>query len=69
VAVKKLSLRRGELLMLLSDGADVSEDIALSPDGPLDTMAEQILARSGDKEEDDATVALIRLRPAGLPTS
>ena len=40
-----------------------------SPDGPLGTLAANILQQGSRAGEDDATAALIRLRPAGLPTS
>jgi stage II sporulation protein E len=72
LAVEKLSLRRGEVLMLASDGL---EDPSLenlsesSVDGPLSVLAAHILKSGAGKGEDDATVALIRLRPAGLPAS
>ena len=72
MAVEKLSLRRGEVLILVSDGIDgslIGEMADVSPDGPLRTMAVQMLHRCSAGGEDDATVALIRLRPAGLPTS
>ena len=72
MAVEKLSLRRGEVLILVSDGVSpeaVRELPGSSADAPLGTLAGNILERSGRDGEDDATVALIRLRPAGLPTS
>jgi stage II sporulation protein E len=72
MAVEKLSLRRGEVLLLVSDGVSPEAVRALpgsSADAPLGTLAGNILERSGRDGEDDATVALIRLRPAGLPTS
>ena len=72
MAVEKLSLRRGEVLLLVSDGVSqeaVRELPGSSADAPLGTLAGNILERSGRDGEDDATVALIRLRPAGLPTS
>ena len=72
MAVEKLSLRRGEVLMLVSDGMDAELVRGLSdvsPDEPLGGLARKILQRGSRAGEDDATVALIRLRPAGLPTS
>ena len=72
MAVKKLSLRRGEVLALVSDGvadASLQELPAGSSDAPLGELAVRILAQGGKKGEDDATAALIRLRPTGLPTS
>ena len=72
IAVEKLSLRRGEVLILVSDGVDVRSVQSLpegSSDGPLRGLAEKILEQGSKEGEDDATAALIRLHPAGLPTS
>jgi stage II sporulation protein E len=72
MAVEKLSLRRGEVLMLVSDGVDenlVQNLSDLSPDAPLGSLAVKILEQGSKIGEDDATVVLLRLRPAGLPTS
>ena len=72
MAVEKLSLRRGEVLILVSDGVNggLLEDMTgLSADAPLGELAENILQRGCAGNEDDATAALIRLRPALLPTS
>ena len=72
MAVEKLSLRRGEVLILVSDGVAETSVQALaeeSPDGPLGILAVKILEQPLGDVEDDATAALIRLRPAGLPTS
>ena len=72
MAVEKLSLRRGEVLMLASDGLEDPslENLSeVSVDGPLSVLAAQILKQGTGKDADDATVALIRLRPAGLPTA
>ena len=70
--VEKLSLRRGEVLILLSDGVD-GEDVLrqsdLSPDAPPGELAAEILERGCGSGEDDATVAIIKLRPTSLPTS
>ena len=72
LAVQKLSLRRGEVLILLSDGMD-GERIHglsdLSPDLPPGELAAKLLEMGGGSAEDDATAAVIRLRPTGLPTS
>ena len=72
MAVEKLSLRRGEVLALVSDGVD-GEEIprltGLSPDSPLGELAAKILERGCGDGEDDATAALIRLRPVSLPTA
>ena len=72
MAVEKLSLRRGEVLMLVSDGVSnqLLQNLSdVSSDAPLRTLATHILNQSHPEDEDDATVILIRLRPAGLPTS
>jgi len=72
MAVEKLSLRRGEVLMLVSDGVDAQLLRGLSdvsPDAPLGGLAVKVLEQSSESGADDATVALIRLRPTGLPTS
>ena len=71
MAVEKLSLRRGEMLILLSDGVE-GEEIphlsGISADGPPGMVAAKILERCCG-EEDDATAAVLRLRPTGLSTS
>jgi stage II sporulation protein E len=64
MAVEKLSLRRGEVLMLASDGVESGAVDVIpqgSVDGPLGSLAEYLL-NYGSSEADDATVALIRLR-------
>ena len=68
--VVRLSLRRGETLILLSDGIEAGEALCrevLAPELPPGELAERILERASG--EDDATVAVIRLRPGSLPTS
>lgn len=70
--VDKLSLRRGEVLILLSDGVDgegVQHLSDLSPDLPPGELAAQLLERGCGSGEDDATAAVIKLRPTGLATS
>ena len=69
--VEKLSLRRGEALILLSDGVDgeVLRHSKLSPDGPPGELAAKILEKGCGSGEDDATAAVIRLRPISLATS
>ena len=72
MAVEKLSLRRGEVLIMVSDGVDGEEfrhRSDLSPDAPLGEMVAKILDSGGGMGEDDATAALLRLRPAGMPPS
>lgn len=69
---KKLSLRRGEVLVLLSDGVDGEEvfrQSGLSPDLPPGELAAKLLERGNGNGEDDATVAAIRLQPAALAAS
>ena len=72
MAVEKLSLRRGEMLILLSDGV-AGEEIphlsGISADGPPGMVAAKILAGCCGQEEDDATAAVLRLRPAGMNPS
>jgi len=72
MAVEKLSLRRGELLILLSDGVD-GEEIphlsGISADGPPGVLAAKILEQCCGQGEDDATAAVLRLRPAPMGTS
>ena len=70
--VEKLSLRRGEVLILLSDGVDGEDALRLSdltPDAPPGELAAKILERGCGNGEDDATAAVIRLRPTGLVPS
>ena len=70
--VDKLSLRRGEVLILLSDGVEVGEGLRLSdlaPDWPPGELAAKILEGETGTGEDDATAAVIRLIPGSLGTS
>ncbi len=72
MAVRKLSLRQGEALILLSDGVDGEEALrqfSLTPDAPPGELAAKILEEGCRNREDDATAAVIRLRPVSLPTS
>ena len=67
--VERLSLRRGEVLVLLSDGVDgevVQRRIALHGQRPLERLAAEILESGTQDTDDDATVAVIRLVPCGL---
>ena len=67
----RLSLRRGEVLILLSDGVDGEEalrrmdGISAQPPGEL---AAKILALGARDSEDDATVAAVCLCPGALST-
>ena len=68
--VEKLSLCRGEALILLSDGVEVGETLrreGMAPDAPPGEIAAKLLHGSTG-QEDDATVAVIRLRPGSLAT-
>ena len=69
---EKLSLCRGEMLILLSDGVD-GEDalhrLSLTPDAPPGELAAEILEKGCLDSQDDATAAVLRLRPASLGTS
>ena len=71
-SVEKLSLRRGEVLILLSDGAADPEELQLSdlaPDLPPGELAAKILNGEYGAGEDDATAAVIRLIPLSLAPS
>ena len=72
MAVEKLSLRRGEVLILVSDGVaeeTVQSLTGESVDGPLGELAAKLLDKGSSGGEDDATAVLIRLRSVGLSTS
>lgn len=67
VAVEKLSLRRGETLVMLSDGVggeDALKGAVLHPDQPLGEIAAEILELSDLGDGDDATIAVARLTSA-----
>jgi len=69
--VDRLSLRRGEVLIMVSDGVEVGEPvrrILSAPDQKPGEMAAAILERGAEKREDDATVAVVRLSPGALQT-
>lgn len=60
----QLSLRRGEWLMLLSDGAAGEEVLHLwmdAPDLPPGELAQRLLQRPAAEQTDDATIAMLRL--------
>ena len=70
--VERLSLRRGELLVLLSDGVDgerVRTGRAVHTRLPPDLLAAEILERGMKSMDDDATVVIIRLTAGTLPPS
>lgn len=69
--VDRLSLRRGEALILLSDGVDALRALrreGVSPESPPGELAAELLEGAG-AGGDDATAVVIRLLPAALPTS
>ena len=69
--VERLSLRRGEVLVLASDGVEVEtalrrvRGLCALPPGE---MAAKLLEFGGQEREDDATVAAVRLRGGVLST-
>ena len=68
--VEKLSLRKGEMLILLSDGAGGEDSLRASLEGrgePPSELAARILDCSQREGTDDATVAVVRLN--SLPVS
>ncbi len=68
--VERLSLRRGETLVLLSDGAggeDALRRAWVSAAEPPGELAARILENSRSEETDDATVAVVRL--GSIPAS
>ena len=70
--VERLSLRRGEVLVLLSDGVDgetVRRRAHLHVQLPPEELAAEILEQGTDDSEDDATVVVIRLASGTLPSS
>ena len=68
--VSRLSLRRGELLILVSDGAEVGEILRRGEVGPLPPgeLAERLIQECSTDGEDDATVAVLRLMPRRMST-
>ena len=70
--VERLSLRQGEVLILVSDGVDPVG--MLDPLGefrslPPGELAAKLLEQGARGQEDDATVAAVILRPGAVPTS
>ncbi len=69
--VDRLSLRRGEALILFSDGVDGEDAIrraAHAPDAPPGELAEKLLEYGRGDGTDDATAAVIRLFPLSTAT-
>ena len=70
--VERLSLCRGEVLVLLSDGVDgevVRRELARHSQLPPEELAAEILECGTNGKEDDATVIVIRLAPGAMSTS
>lgn len=68
--VERLSLRRGEALILFSDGVDAPRALrrdGVTPQAPPGELAANLLEGTGEWE-DDATVAVVRLVPLSLST-
>ena len=64
--VERLSLRRGEVLALLSDGVDgeaVQRGISWHDQRPPEELAAEILEQGTKDAQDDATVVVVRLCP------
>ena len=61
--VVRLSLRRGEMLILVSDGVEAGESLRRGPFSPVPPgeLAERLLEECR-LDEDDATVAVVRLQ-------
>ncbi len=68
--VDRLSLRRGEVLVLVSDGAEIGEILRREKLEPLPPgeLAARLLEECRTAGEDDATVAVLRLTPRQLST-
>ena len=70
-AVKRLSLSRGEVLVLLSDGVDgeaALHQMEWTAEVTTGELAERLLSLGRGRSEDDATAAVLRLRPTSLVT-
>lgn len=69
--VERLSLRRGETLVICSDGVDAEEILrtrAVSAQEPAGEIAAYLVERGREQAGDDATCAVVRLHPAALST-
>ena len=69
---ERLSLRRGETLVLLSDGVGGEESLRLAFAEPVESpeaLADRLLLSGGQDRADDATVAVVRLAPESLSAS
>ena len=70
-ALCSLSLSRGEVLVLLSDGVDgeaALNHLEWRTDISSGELAEQLLKNGCESTDDDATAAVVRLRPSSLAT-
>jgi len=68
---ERLSLRRGEILILLSDGVDgegVRRRAVTEAETPLGELAARLLEAGAEDTADDATVAVVRLQSWGMLT-
>ena len=68
---ERLSLRRGEMLILLSDGVDgegVRRRAVSEGRAPLGEVAARLLEAGAETAADDATLAIVRLQPSGMLT-
>ena len=69
--MERLSLRRGETLILVSDGVEGEEvlrRLRIAPDLPPGELAAELVEPAAVDGEDDATAVVIRLHPANLST-
>ena len=69
--MEQLSLRRGEMLVLQSDGAGGEESLRRAleeSDLPPGELAARIMEYSRGEETDDATVAVVRLNTLAAST-
>ncbi len=67
-SIDRLSLRRGETLVLLSDGVEADaamEQLSSMASLPPGALAARILEQSRTQATDDATAAVVRLMPIG----
>ena len=62
-AVQRVSLRRGETLLLVSDGIPEEALQQLKQEDPPGTLARKLLRGNAADCQDDATVVTIRLQP------
>ena len=68
---ERLSLRRGEVLIMLSDGVEGEEvlhRLKIVPEQPPGELAAKLLEMGASERVDDATAAVIRLHPTLLST-